>query len=386
MPVSPVPGGPYTPPRWPVIRWLTAPASAVPADIRARLLTGFFESVVPLISGGLASLSVNAAAAFRHPEPLFMALLVLDALLFGIRTTLMARSRRAAAAGLRTPTDLFFASNLVWTGLVGAWTFACFASGDHLLQVIAPLTMMGILTGIVTRNNAAPRLTILQVALCIGPLALAMLLTGDPWLLVVVAQAPLLMVSVVSTVYRLNRGYLAVAVAQRESEQRAATDALTGLRNRSGLMAALSRALRRPEDRLALLYLDLDGFKAVNDRLGHAAGDRLLREAAARASALIADDGVAARLGGDEFVILAPGRDAAEAVLLAEAVIAAVGRPYDLGVEVRVGTSIGIALAAPRTAPEILIARADAALYRAKAAGKGRWWLADAPEPARRAA
>ncbi len=166
---------------------------------------------------------------------------------------------------------------------------------------------------------------------------------------------------------------------QSEIERLAHHDALTGLPNRLLLMSRLEHAL----DRVgrggagAVLFLDLDGFKAVNDRLGHAAGDRVLVAVASRLRARLRDADTLARLGGDEFVVVL--EDVADAALVAgvaDALIACVAAPIDLadGSSAQLGLSIGIA-PFPDVAAEAgqLLACADRALYEAKAAGKGHY-------------
>lgn len=166
----------------------------------------------------------------------------------------------------------------------------------------------------------------------------------------------------------------------QELRWRAHHDDLTGLANRAAFLERLDRALaagrgtagRRP----ALLYLDLDGFKAVNDSLGHLAGDRVLTTIGARLRATVRDDDCAARLGGDEFVVLverAPSMDHVRQ--LAERISHALGEPIGrIGDEPLppVAVSIGLALGAHGDDAEALLQRADRALYRAKRAGRGR--------------
>ena len=157
-------------------------------------------------------------------------------------------------------------------------------------------------------------------------------------------------------------------------------DALTGLANRSLLHDRVGEAIirvRRSEGTLAVLCLDLDGFKAVNDLHGHAAGDCLLREVAARLGKAVRETDTVARLGGDEFVVLQADPIQPEtAQALAERLVAALAEPYDLGVgepQRAVTASVGVALfPADGDNPEILLHNADTALYRAKWAGKNR--------------
>ena len=157
-------------------------------------------------------------------------------------------------------------------------------------------------------------------------------------------------------------------------------DALTGLPNR---VLALDRAqqmlarARRQSRPVAALYVDLDGFKHVNDRYGHAAGDTLLRLVAARLASLVREGDTAARLGGDEFVVLLEGSALdAGPELVAERLLEVLRPPYDMqaeiGRELLITPSIGIALGEGGTADELL-RDADVALYRAKEAGRNRY-------------
>ncbi|WP_457106946.1 diguanylate cyclase domain-containing protein [Methylobacterium sp. P5_C11] len=162
--------------------------------------------------------------------------------------------------------------------------------------------------------------------------------------------------------------------AEAEVARLARHDVLTGLPNRALFHETLERSLADLIQRggaCAILYLDLDGFKSVNDSLGHQAGDELLRRVAAGLRA-ISGEGAVARLGGDEFAVLSAG-GSAEAGVLAERLIALFGSPFSVaGHRIGVGLSIGIAQAPEHgTEAEPLYRRADLALYRAKAGGRG---------------
>jgi diguanylate cyclase (GGDEF)-like protein/PAS domain S-box-containing protein len=162
--------------------------------------------------------------------------------------------------------------------------------------------------------------------------------------------------------------------AERDLEQLAFFDPLTGLPNRALFLRRLARAAEAGAP-LALLLLDLDGFKDVNDSLGHPAGDELLGRAGERLRGAMPDAALLARLGGDEFALLVEGAGEADAVRLAARAVERLAAPVRLRAgEVAVGTSIGIALA-PRdgTTPEQLLRHADLALYAAKDGGRGRF-------------
>lgn len=157
-------------------------------------------------------------------------------------------------------------------------------------------------------------------------------------------------------------------------------DALTDLPNRAYLIDRLSHALEGVrsgvEGRFAILFLDLDRFKVINDSLGHLLGDELLKQVAARLKRVVAGLGWVARLGGDEFAILIdPLADPDEAERLAERVLETLNAPfYVSGKELYTSASVGIAIADGHyTRPEELLRDADVALYRAKSAGRRRW-------------
>jgi diguanylate cyclase (GGDEF)-like protein/PAS domain S-box-containing protein len=156
-------------------------------------------------------------------------------------------------------------------------------------------------------------------------------------------------------------------------------DPLTGLANRALLRDrtehALARTRRHPSPRPALLFLDLDNFKMVNDSLGHAAGDSLLVEAARRLLACVRASDTVGRLGGDEFaVFIEDPADDEGCTKAAERIISALGRPFTvLGREVFVGASLGIAVAQEVDDADDLLRNADMAMYMAKTRGKGRF-------------
>jgi diguanylate cyclase (GGDEF)-like protein len=167
-------------------------------------------------------------------------------------------------------------------------------------------------------------------------------------------------------------------------EQRAHIDGLTELSNRHALQIHLPQewdASRRRGNPLAILIVDLDNFKRINDQYGHAAGDEVLRQMAAALRSSFRETDFIARYGGEEFVVLAPDCDLARAVLLAERLRVAV---EDLRVSfrtasIRVTTSIGIAqgLDPAQARPLDALEQADQALYRAKGAGRNAVWVWD---------
>ena len=171
-----------------------------------------------------------------------------------------------------------------------------------------------------------------------------------------------------------------VEAAERLLRQ-ATHDSLTGLPNRALLLDRLETALARSErggGRCAVLFLDIDQFKTINDSLGHAAGDRLLQVIGERLATVVRPEDTVARMGGDEFVVLAENvTSGPQAVELAERVRSAVAGPMDLGKRVvSISCSVGIALSDHHGA-DALLQQADTALYRAKGRGRNRWEMYD---------
>jgi diguanylate cyclase len=173
--------------------------------------------------------------------------------------------------------------------------------------------------------------------------------------------------------------------ANEELKRLAFQDALTGLPNRmlfedrlEQAAARLDRAPRRSpvqQARLALLFIDLDGFKPVNDSYGHAVGDQVLMEVAGRLRGIARQSDTVARIGGDEFVVLVEGiASPADAAATAQRVLAAMQQPFKLGSrEIGISCSIGIALYPDQAAFDRLLASADAAMYTVKRAGGGSY-------------
>ncbi len=171
---------------------------------------------------------------------------------------------------------------------------------------------------------------------------------------------------------------------QLQLRQMAHHDQLTGLANRELLSTELAECmhrLERSEQPMSVVFLDLDGFKPINDQLGHAAGDGVLVEVAKRIRSVVRDGDVVARFGGDEFVILSEGCDHGDAAQLTARIGNAIRQPLTgISNDLRVTASIGVAcLAGSRTATgEDLLTAADKAMYQSKAAGRDRTTIINA--------
>ncbi|GID94332.1 diguanylate cyclase domain-containing protein [Amorphoplanes digitatis] len=170
---------------------------------------------------------------------------------------------------------------------------------------------------------------------------------------------------------------------QERLHHEATHDALTGLPNRRRMQDALGSSLQG--DAVAVFFVDLDGFKPVNDAHGHEAGDELLRQVADRLSTCVREGDVLARVGGDEFVVLMPGITLqSDADAMSSRVRTAIERPFLVfGNEVTIGASVGVHLATPSDDPDQALRAADHAMYAVKHLGGGRRAANDQHEPAR---
>ncbi|QKC85651.1 EAL domain-containing protein [Mesorhizobium sp. NZP2077] len=242
--------------------------------------------------------------------------------------------------------------------------------GAHLLPLsqsvgsaaIPLMDSRGVILGYIGWDQERPGLTLIRKA---GPALIAgMLLAAG---------------ALVFLLRRLRRTSLALQTSQADAQYLAFHDTLTGLPNRALFEDRLRRALLttgRDTARTALLYLDIDRFKHVNDTLGHPAGDELVRQTAARLQRTIREIDTVARLGGDEFaIILVDIRDTRVAEDISERLLRKLQEPFRLmDDQVFVSASIGIALASgPKVDADDLLRKADIALYEAKKNGRGRY-------------
>ena len=365
----------FTLPENPALRWLVDPGRHVSAETGVILLGELLASPKAVLAGVANGLLLSIVALCMHAGNIFAIFILADVAVTAVRMIWMISILKAASRSQPAPTDLYLVTAMLWAALQGAVAFTAMRAGNTSLQVLSAITITGLVGPLCARNYPAPRYAVTLVALCSMPMVAGAALSGNPWLLVPLLQWPMLLFAVLKIIGRFNAMAAATLRAEEESHNRARHDALTGLLNRFGLMETLDARYAAPASPFILFYLDLDGFKPINDNFGHQAGDAILQAVSDRLRSAIRDGDVVSRLGGDEFVIVAPGMSPADGADYARAIIGRVAdQPYRLdGIEaLRIGISVGYACAPEDgLGANDLHCKADAALYEAKAAGKG---------------
>ncbi|TXR55579.1 diguanylate cyclase domain-containing protein [Quadrisphaera setariae] len=335
-------------------------------DLLGHLVGGFYLGADVLLVALAAHL---VASSVRLSRSSWLALAAIALLLVGDATYVF---------GSVLPGWAFTAMSLGWLLSNVAWSAAALhPSMVDLSDREAPAA-----TGMTPRRSG-----VLLVAVLLAPATLAAEQVLDLEFDWAVATASAVMsVLVVLRMGMALRAASASLLAREEMrralEHQAGQDALTGLANRSASTEHLARALAGARERrtaVGLLFVDLDGFKAVNDVHGHRAGDDVLREVAVRLSGTVRDGDRAGRLGGDEFVLVLTAVDDVDDVLaVAQRVVDGVAEPIVAdGHVVVIGASVGAAVAGALSDAEELLHEADTAAYRAKALGRGRVELYD---------
>jgi diguanylate cyclase (GGDEF)-like protein len=270
-------------------------------------------------------------------------------------------------------TDAFFATGLAWAATQAVTITVIVQSQDIPMTVIVLASSLAAIGSIIGRNFAAPRYAMVQVLLIDLSFKASFGYIYPEFIPLIAVQGVMFVLMNKAVIEQQRRVTVRAITAEIESRMQSFRDPLTGLLNRRGLEGAFERSAAKGVQP-ALLYLDLDGFKQVNDSLGHRAGDILLQEVSHRLTATIGPDAVACRLGGDEFLVLCEDNSAEAVRHLGARLIVAIGIPFAIepAVLARVGVSIGATLGGSDIDLTSMMVLADKGLYAAKAAGKGQ--------------
>ena len=362
-----------------VVRWLTASLADDP-DVRDDMLATVIQRrpAVYISCASVMIMSVSAALLTEHVWA--TGWLAIDAILIAYRLHLSFRHddgvhspRRGRGAVVGSMFMLFI--------VFGIGCSLCIADGPPVLMLMAIISVLGVFAGIGSRWAALPRLALTTIAAIALPVCVAITWRTGGGLGLAAVQFTAIAVMTCSQTMQNHRTLTRMILAEHRNAMLARSDPLTGLGNRTRLYEDLDDLLATAigeRRRAAVLYLDLDGFKAFNDAHGHDAGDALLVSVGETIRVIAAGAGVY-RIGGDEFVILCTAADEGPTTSdLAQRIAHGVStvRLADRADQGGVGASIGVAFAEGGDEPAALLACADAALYAAKRAGKGRCYAA----------
>ncbi|MFM0168250.1 putative bifunctional diguanylate cyclase/phosphodiesterase [Paraburkholderia sediminicola] len=379
----------FSEPRSPFFKWVVSSSQDLSADNRQILLANLFTRTASIVFASICEISVCATAFYLYPKALYASWGSAVVVLLIARLALIWLCCSRSANGQPTPTSAFLFASLLWSALFGYGTLLCNISGDQTLFLLGNVCAVGVIGGLAGRNAGTPRLVLLQITFILGLLALGAALSPGSGKLVLLFQAPFCAAGFFTVALRSNRDTVALLLARENSHRLAHHDSLTGLPNRARISELLLErtemgALRNDQS-FAVLLIDLDGFKAINDSLGHAAGDQILQEAAIRLREVLPSGDLVGRLAGDEFVALSDGTGRARDVrILADRIVKTLARPFALREAlVHIGASVGVSLYPEhaRTGPQLLIC-ADRALYAVKRSGKSAFAIFDAAKHA----
>lgn len=362
-------------------------------ELRRDLVTAVYDNLFPIAVMAAIVVGLGVVILIGTPDlPLGILFgLCVSAALARIGIVLRWRPARGAiidTASILLRERIFAGSSFAFSAALGVFTArTVMVAGAHDRMLVIAL-VYGYTSGVVARVSPRPWISIPSIAACVVPMSAAFLVRGGVEDVTVGLVSIMFAIGGIQAIAYIHRALVGHLRSRRHLASMARHDALTGIGNRllldDGLRAELSR-LRRSGGLAALHYLDLDGFKGVNDGLGHQMGDLLLQEVAKRLAGLLRGGDLAARIGGDEFVVLQAGcAHPDEAQLLARRLGRAIATPFSLaGREIAISTSVGVAIApADGSTPETWLAAADAALYRAKAQGRNRFVMAADDEAA----
>ncbi len=354
-------------------RWLLNPGGDVPAEIREAFVREIQLTTPTVLVAAISVVTINALCVADHGAAAAWPLLLWNIALSAGRVVVTHMVFERGWKARPVMTDLYVFFILGWCATQGVLSGLCEASNIIVLQVLSANSALALQGPLCARHFKAPRLCRLMILALTLPWAVGAACAHEHWLLTVVIYAPFYLSATFKTIQQFLDDAIALQQARLAASAQARHDPLTGALNRLGAAEAMQRL---GGEHCALLCLDLDGFKAVNDSYGHPAGDALLRQVTARLQRLVRAGDSVARLGGDEFLIVAPGMQPAACEAFAARMIREISAPYRVdGVpDLHIGVSVGLACAPEDgVAMEALHAQADAALYEAKQSGKGGW-------------
>jgi diguanylate cyclase (GGDEF)-like protein len=347
--------------------------------VRSALLDALYASKLSLIIGLFIGTSMVTIVAYDCPSPWLIGCAILLSLTGLGRVVTFGMFQ--PGSGVHNKWDvLYHAGAWIYAALIGQFTFLTILISDNAsFHMLTAVTSTGYAAGAASRNTGRPEIAIGLLLLCSLPLSVALLV--EPTILnILLSVTNLMFILVVIDITLQTYKTVLTAFIDREEKRRltavyeklSKTDPLTGIDNRVTLKANLDALLRSGTTTVAVLWLDLDRFKQINDTLGHAAGDVVLHAVAARLKKLSGEQGKIARFGGDEFIVVVPVAGAEAALAFGEEVRRTICEPEATdSLTIDFSASIGLSISTPgQQSADDLLRHADVALYEAKAKGR----------------
>ena len=367
-------------------------AMPVPDAVYRQLVGMLFSMKLPIVGMGIVFAGVGSLVAIRMADMVIVVLTAAAVLLTIARVVLIDLYDRTVTATTAIPEirrweRRYAFGNYAFAILLAAFSTRVMIYQLPLLHLVAVSLVFAFGAGIVSRISVRPVVCVVSLLLATVPtsIGLAVHASGETVIslhaeLFAVEALLVAMIAVLSlnTVAHLYRSTVDHLTTMHDLALLATRDALTGLPNRLLLRERFNRSIfpvAQDGAMLAVHFLDLDGFKAINDMYGHPAGDAVLKEVSQRLTAMVRSSDTVARLGGDEFVVIQDKiSHKGEAELLARRILKRLSAPYDVeGQAMSISVSVGIAMAPEQGVDlEHLASCADAALYRSKKGGKAQ--------------
>lgn len=377
-------------------------SAALPDNVYRDLVSALFAMRLPIAGMGVLVGMAGSLMFMERRDPVIGAITVAAVVVTFARLLLLTAYDRKSGGNLdidqvRRWERLYACGSYVFAALLGALSISVLGTHSPLNHLIAVSLIFTFGAGIVSRIGSRPVICVISLLLATVPTVLGLALHSltqhqhelhSQYFIVeavLVAVVTLLSLESVRHLYRSSVEHL---TAKHDLAALVRQDALTGLPNRLLLRERFQQSIAATASEarmLAVHFLDLDGFKAINDHYGHPMGDAVLCEVSARLRSMVRSVDTVARIGGDEFIVIQEGvQHEGEAEMLARRIIRQLSAPYVLmDNSIRISVSVGIAMA-PRHGLDLehLTACADAALYRSKRGGKAQLYFCTAEDVA----
>ena len=361
------------------------PGDQISARVRRVLVEQLYAQPASLTIGSAAGIIATGVTAWVSGLPqiwvgmTMLSFVAITRILFGVQ--LFSRGRGTSTRLLETVYELGAFSYASLLGTIAAMTLWLDAGNNAQTMMIANALCYG--TAVCARNSGRPNIAIGQLLLVSLPIAVAAIAVPSVASVTLAATILLLipaMASISLNIFKVLRDSIAAAETSAQLADKmqtlARTDVVTGLANRAGLNHAMVETLMEvdEDDSFALIWIDLDRFKEVNDLLGHPVGDRVLLEISRRLKEVCPENSTVSRFGGDEFIIFCAITDRKDAERISSEIHAEIMRTIRVeGDRLEVRASLGVALLPDDGLDaDTLMQRADLALYHAKVGGRAQ--------------